>query len=143
MAANCGSAIQTCAARRAKSFRCKASCANWICWITGLRRNQADSRSSIIGLASELYTLDEHAGLDIVKLNPMASWTREAVWDYIKKHKIPFNPLHDKGYRSIGCKTCTVKTGEGDDDRAGRWIGFKKVECGIHTFMSRKADFQI
>ena len=111
------------------------------CWITGLRRHQSDSRTAI-GLI-ELYTLDAQGGPDIVKLNPMAAWPREAIWRHIRQHKIPYNPLHDLGYASIGCMTCTRKTAQGEDERAGRWIGFKKVECGIHTFMSRKIDFQI
>ena len=109
------------------------------CWITGLRRQQSDERAGI-GMV-ELYALD--ASTDIVKLNPMANWKREAIWEYIKSHKIPYNPLHDQGYRSIGCWTCTVKAGEGGDERAGRWTGFNKVECGIHTFMPKKLDFQI
>ena len=110
------------------------------CWITGLRRHQAESRAGI-GVI-ELYNLDQ-AGGQIVKLNPMADWSREAVWKYIRQHRIPYNPLHDQGYQSIGCMTCTRKTGEGEGERAGRWTGFKKVECGIHTFMSKKVDFQI
>jgi phosphoadenosine phosphosulfate reductase len=110
------------------------------CWITGLRRNQSESRAGIGFI--ELYTLGQNTG-DIVKLNPMANWSREAIWDYIHQHKIPYNPLHDQGYRSIGCMTCTRKTGQGESERAGRWTGFKKVECGIHTFMSKKIDFQI
>jgi phosphoadenosine phosphosulfate reductase len=111
------------------------------CWITGLRRSQSHSRAAV-GLI-ELYTLDAQGGSDIVKLNPMAKWTREAIWRHIRQHKIPYNPLQDLGYASIGCMTCTRKTARGEDERAGRWIGFKKVECGIHTFMSRKNDFQI
>ncbi len=111
------------------------------CWITGLRRQQSETRSSI-GVI-ELYSFDEAAGKDIVKLNPMANWSREDIWNYIKEHKIPYNPLHDQGYRSIGCAPCTAKSDSGDNERAGRWIGFKKVECGIHTFMSKKIDFQI
>jgi phosphoadenosine phosphosulfate reductase len=111
------------------------------CWITGLRRSQGKSRAEI-GII-ELYTLDQNSGSEIVKLNPMALWSREAIWEYIHKNKIPYNPLHDQGYRSIGCMTCTHKTGENGDERAGRWIGFNKVECGIHTFMSKKVDFQI
>jgi phosphoadenosine phosphosulfate reductase len=111
------------------------------CWITGLRRNQSETRAAI-GII-ELYTLDQNSGSEIVKLNPMAKWTRDAIWDYIRQHKIPYNPLQDQGYRSIGCMTCTRKTGDDEDERAGRWTGFKKVECGIHTFMSKKADFQI
>lgn len=111
------------------------------CWITGLRRQQSDSRSGI-GII-ELYAFDEASGRDIVKLNPMANWSREDVWKYIKDHGIPYNPLHDQGYRSIGCQPCTHKTAGGENERAGRWTGFNKVECGIHTFLPKKVDFQI
>ncbi len=111
------------------------------CWITGLRRQQSDTRAGV-GVI-ELYAFEETAGRDIVKLNPMANCTREAVWEYIKEHRIPYNPLHDRGYRSIGCQPCTRQTGNGQDERAGRWTGFSKVECGIHTFMPKKVDFQI
>ncbi|MGH7969290.1 MAG: phosphoadenylyl-sulfate reductase, partial [Limisphaerales bacterium] len=111
------------------------------CWITGLRRQQSDSRADIGVL--ELYVFDEASGRDIVKLNPMANWTREKVWEYLRQHKIPYNPLHDRGYGSIGCQPCTRKTNNGENERAGRWTGFNKVECGIHTFMPKKVDFQI
>jgi phosphoadenosine phosphosulfate reductase len=111
------------------------------CWITGLRRQQSETRSSI-GII-ELYAFDEASGRDIVKLNPMANWTRDAVWNYLREHKIPYNPLHDRGYGSIGCQPCTKRTANGENERAGRWIGFNKVECGIHTFMPKKVDFQI
>jgi phosphoadenosine phosphosulfate reductase len=106
------------------------------CWITGLRRQQSDTRSGI-GII-EIYAFDEANNRDIVKLNPMANWTRDAVWKYLHDHKIPYNPLHDQGYRSIGCQPCTVKSAGGENERAGRWTGFNKVECGIHTFMARK-----
>jgi phosphoadenosine phosphosulfate reductase len=111
------------------------------CWITGLRRQQSETRIGI-GII-ELYAFDTSTGRDIVKLNPMANWSREAVWEYIKEHKIPYNPLHDRGYRSIGCQPCTGVTDINGDERAGRWTGFNKVECGIHTFMPKKVDFQI
>lgn len=111
------------------------------CWITGLRRQQSQTRTGIGTV--ELYSFDETSGRDIVKLNPMAAWSREDVWKYIKDQAIPYNPLHDQGYRSIGCAPCTQKSGAGEDERAGRWTGFKKVECGIHTFLSKKIDFQI
>jgi phosphoadenosine phosphosulfate reductase len=65
------------------------------------------------------------------------------VWQHIRDHKIPYNPLHDRGYGSIGCQPCTRKTTNGENERAGRWTGFNKVECGIHTFMPKKVDFQI
>ncbi len=111
------------------------------CWVTGLRRQQSDSRAGI-GII-ELYAFDEASGRDIVKLNPMANWTREAVWQYLREHEIPYNPLYNQGYRSIGCQPCTRRTLNGENERAGRWTGFNKVECGIHTFMPKKVDFQI
>jgi phosphoadenosine phosphosulfate reductase len=111
------------------------------CWITGLRRQQSETRSDTEVI--ELYVFDEAAGRDIVKLNPMVNWPREAVWNYIRDQKIPYNALHDRGYRSIGCWPCTRATINGDSERAGRWTGFNKVECGIHTFLAKKGDFQI
>lgn len=108
------------------------------CWITGLRRQQSDTRSSI-GIV-ELYEFDPIMNREIVKLNPMANWKREAVWDYLKKHQIPYNPLHDQGYGSIGCVPCTSKAAQGENERAGRWTGFNKTECGIHTFMKKKVE---
>ena len=107
------------------------------CWITGLRQQQSETRADI-GIV-EVYTFDEASGREIVKLNPMSNWSREAVWNYLKENRIPYNPLHDQGYRSIGCWPCTRKTAEGENERAGRWTGFNKMECGIHTFMARKA----
>lgn len=104
------------------------------CWITGLRRDQSDTRSTTRVL--ELYEFE--ANHEIVKINPMASWSRERVWNYIRDHQLPYNPLHDQGYRSIGCTVCTSKTGEGGNERAGRWTGFSKTECGIHTFLKPK-----
>jgi phosphoadenosine phosphosulfate reductase len=106
------------------------------CWITGLRRQQSDTRSDT-GVV-ELYSDPSAPEREIVKLNPMAYWTREAVWKYLHEHAIPYNPLHDRGYQSIGCQPCTQATGSGDPERAGRWTGFGKRECGIHTFMPRK-----
>jgi phosphoadenosine phosphosulfate reductase len=107
------------------------------CWITGLRREQSSTRSDI-GVI-EIYAFDTASGRDITKLNPMADWSKEQVWEYIREHKIPYNPLHDRGFRSIGCAPCTTKSADGKGERAGRWIGFNKAECGIHTFMARKA----
>jgi phosphoadenosine phosphosulfate reductase len=106
------------------------------CWITGLRRQQSDTRAEI-GIV-ELYEFDPIQNREVVKINPMANWKREDVWSYIREHGIPYNPLQDQGYRSIGCVPCTAKTGSGEDERAGRWTGFNKTECGIHTFMKRK-----
>lgn len=105
-------------------------------WITGLRRDQSDTRQGIDIL--EIYEFDPVLNRSILKLNPLARWKREQVWDYVKQNKIPYNPLFDRGYRSIGCVPCTRPVGEGEDDRAGRWTGFQKTECGIHTFLEKK-----
>jgi phosphoadenosine phosphosulfate reductase len=102
-------------------------------WITGVRQEQSDSRSGTQLL--ELYHFDVLRDRYILKLNPMANWSRQRVWDYIREHHIPYNPLQDRGYRSIGCVPCTRPVGEGENERAGRWTGFDKVECGIHTFL--------
>jgi phosphoadenosine phosphosulfate reductase len=128
-----------CTVRKVLPLRSKL--ADLDCWITGLRREQSETRAGIGTV--ELYVFDEATGRDIVKLNPMANWTREAVWNYLREHRIPYHPLLDQGYRSIGCRPCTKPTGHGDSERAGRWIGFNKVECGIHTFLPKKVDFQI
>jgi phosphoadenosine phosphosulfate reductase len=91
-------------------------------WITGIRREQAPTRSE-----SPKLDRDERRG--IWKLNPLADWTEKDVWTYIFKHDLPYNPLHDQGYASIGCVPCT-QPGEGRD---GRWAGTDKTECGIHV----------
>lgn len=102
-------------------------------WVTGVRRQQSDTRQKTRIL--ELYHFDVLRDRYILKLNPMANWSRDAVWAYIHEHGIPYNPLHDRGYRSIGCLPCTRPSGEGTNERAGRWTGFDKSECGIHTFL--------
>ena len=104
-------------------------------WITGLRRGQSDQRKSTNVL--EMYEFDKLRESYIFKLNPMVNWSREKVWSYIKDQKIPYNTLHDKGYRSIGCWPCTKAISDGQDERAGRWEGFNKTECGIHTFLGQ------
>ena len=104
-------------------------------WMTGLRRQQSDVREKT-GIL-ELYHFDVLRDHYILKMNPMATWSREAIWDHIKRRGIPYNPLQDRGYRSIGCQPCTRPTAEGDNERAGRWTGFDKSECGIHTFLGQ------
>jgi phosphoadenosine phosphosulfate reductase len=90
-------------------------------WITGIRREQAATRTTAPKLER-----DEARGL--WKLNPLADWTEKDVWRYIHRHDLPYNPLHDQGYASIGCAPCT-QPGSGRD---GRWAGTDKLECGIH-----------
>jgi phosphoadenosine phosphosulfate reductase len=95
------------------------------CWITGMRRDQSPTRAN----APKLGWDEAH---ELWKANPLADWTDEMVWAYIKERDLPYNQLHDSGYSSIGCTHCT-QPGEG---RAGRWSGLEKVECGLHTALS-------
>jgi phosphoadenosine phosphosulfate reductase len=103
-------------------------------WVAGLRRDQSRTRAHIDVLES--YARDD--GTTLVKVNPLASWTRKDTWNYLFAHGVPYNPLLDHGYKSIGCWPCTEPVDAGADERAGRWGG-QKAECGIHTFMPRKA----
>ena len=100
--------------------------------ITGLRRSQGESRKG----AKILQMQETPDGHRYVKINPLAAWTKEEVWWYIVSHQLPYNVLHDQGYASIGCTPdcCTRPTQNGEDERAGRWAGTDKKECGLHTF---------
>jgi phosphoadenosine phosphosulfate reductase len=97
-------------------------------WITGQRRDQAATRAGL-----NLREHDEARG--IVKFNPLADWTEGEVWDVIRERDIPYNALHDQGYRSIGCAPCTRPTVAGEDVRAGRWWWELRDarECGLHA----------
>ena len=94
-------------------------------WITGIRRDQAPTRAN-----SKKIEYDTKFGL--IKFNPIADWTSEDVWNYIRKMMLYYNPLHDKHYPSIGCEHCTRQVMPGEDPRAGRWAGQDKTECGLH-----------
>ena len=94
-------------------------------WITGIRRDQAPTRAN-----AKKVEYDTKFGL--VKFNPLANWTSDDVWSYIRKHNVPYNPLHDRNYPSIGCEYCTRPVAPGEDPRAGRWSGTEKIECGLH-----------
>ena len=74
----------------------------------------------------------------LVKINPVANWTRADVWRYLKDNDIPHHPLYDLGYASIGCAPCTRMVFPGEDERAGRWSGIMKTECGIHAEEAEK-----
>jgi len=95
-------------------------------WITGIRRDQTPQRANA-------KKIDWDAGFGLVKLNPLADWTSDHVWQFIRENKIPYNPLHDQNYPSIGCTYCTRQVMPGEDPRAGRWSGFVKKECGLHA----------
>jgi phosphoadenosine phosphosulfate reductase len=97
-------------------------------WITGLRRDQWATRTNI-----RKVEIDHDHGA-IVKLNPLAEWTKDEVWDYVREHDVPYHSLYDRGYTSIGCAPCTRAVEPGEAERAGRWWWETNApkECGIH-----------
>lgn len=97
-------------------------------WVTGLRREQSPGRGGVT-------TQEFDAVHGLAKFNPLADWSEAEVWDYIRRHEVPYNPLHDQGYRSIGCAPCTRPVTPGEDARAGRWWWEAATagECGIHV----------
>jgi phosphoadenosine phosphosulfate reductase len=104
----------------------KKSLSGFQAWITGIRRDQTPQRANA-------KKVDWDAGFGLVKINPLADWTSDQVWDFIRDNKIPYNALHDNHYPSIGCTYCTRQVMPGEDPRAGRWSGFAKTECGLHA----------
>ena len=96
-------------------------------WITGQRRAQSTTRA-------ELAVQEDDAAHGMVKFNPLADWSEQDVWNYIRAHNVPYNPLHDRGYPSIGCEPCTRAIQPGEDVRAGRWWweSADSKECGLH-----------
>jgi len=95
-------------------------------WVTGIRREQAETRQK-----ADAIEWDEPHGL--VKVNPLVDWSREDVREYVERNGVPYNPLHDEGYLSIGDEPLTEPVGDGDDERAGRWSDSEKTECGLHA----------
>ena len=102
--------------------------AGYDAWVTGLRRQQAPTRAQTAVVAPD----QEHDGL--TKVAPLASWTKDQVWDYIRENDLPYHSLYDAGYTSIGCAPCTRATTAGEDERAGRWWWEQNEvkECGLH-----------
>ena len=94
-------------------------------WISGIRRDQTTERShaKILELQND----------GLLKVNPLLNWTKRDVQAYMEEYHLPTHPLYERGYRSIGCAPCTIAIGLNDDDRAGRWAGRGKTECGLHT----------
>jgi phosphoadenosine phosphosulfate reductase len=105
-------------------------------WITAFRRDSSPTRAD----APFVQRYELEPGRWIVKVNPMAAWTRKQVWDYLREHDLPHNPLYDLGYASIGCAPCTRMQLPGEPERAGRWAGLSKWECGIHQDESATQD---
>jgi phosphoadenosine phosphosulfate reductase len=100
--------------------------AGYQAWISAIRRDQTTDRA-----AAGVVQWDAKFGL--VKVNPLLNWTRKDVWGFVVKNEVPYNPLHDQGFPSIGCQPCTAPVGDGADERSGRWAGSAKKECGLHV----------
>jgi len=98
-------------------------------WISAIRADQSSHRAK-----AQVVGWDAKFGL--VKINPLLSWTKRDVWAFIVANRVPYNPLHDQGYPSIGCWPCTRRVEAGEDERAGRWAGQAKTECGLHSLDS-------
>ncbi len=101
-------------------------------WISGIRRDQTSVRAS-----AKILELQEDG---LLKINPLLNWTKADVKKYAEENNLPSHPLFEKGYRSIGCAPCTIAIGVNDDERAGRWTGRGKTECGLHTEMFSHKD---
>ena len=117
-----------CEMRKVQPLR--AALAGADAWITALRRDQTPDRAN-----ASMLEHDQKFGL--VKINPLVEWTAQDVRDYVREHDVPFNPLHEQGYPSIGCAPCTSPVQAGESPRAGRWRGKGKTECGIHNRASQ------
>ena len=100
--------------------------AHYDAWATGIRRDQGPTRAD-----TPIVKWDKKFGL--VKVSPLAAWTKKDVWNRILGEQVPYNPLHDENYPSIGCQPCTRAVQPGEDERAGRWSGSAKTECGLHV----------
>jgi phosphoadenosine phosphosulfate reductase len=98
-------------------------------WMTSMRRDSSWTRRD----APIVSTTCLDTGEDLLKINPMANWSRRDAWTYLKDNRLPHNPLYDLGFASIGCAPCTRLVFPGEDERAGRWAGLLKTECGIHV----------
>jgi phosphoadenosine phosphosulfate reductase len=118
-----GAGDECCAPRKVATMR--AALVGVDCWVSGVRRVDSDTRAN-----APKFAWDERFGL--WKLNPLADWDDKQIWNYIKDRHVPYNPLHDQGYPSIGCMPCTSIPGDGETVRAGRWAGTDRTECGIN-----------
>jgi len=108
-----------------------AALAPFEAWVSAIRRNETRERAGV-----RVVEWDFRFGL--VKVNPLALWSSEDVWSSVQRNEVPFNPLHERGYPSIGCVPCTSPVLSGEDPRAGRWRGREKKECGIHARSERR-----
>lgn len=104
----------------------QAALSGFSAWISAIRRDQTPDRKRSL-------VVERDARTSLIKINPLASWTEQMVWAHLRDYQVPYNPLHDQNYASIGCWPCTSPVLPGEDPRAGRWRGRAKTECGLHS----------
>jgi phosphoadenosine phosphosulfate reductase len=102
-------------------------------WVTAIRREQTPDRATA-------QVVERDRKFDLYKINPLAAWTHDDVWAHLYAHDVPYNPLHERGYPSIGCAPCTSAVVPGENLRAGRWRGAGKRECGLHVAALEKGS---
>jgi len=118
--------VDCCRDRKILPLQRAVKAINPLAWISAIRHDQTADR----GKAA---VVQWDAKFNLVKVNPLLNWTKKDVWAFVVKHDVPYNPLHDQNYPSIGCWPCTRAVKAGEDDRAGRWAGKVKKECGLHV----------
>ena len=111
--------------RRRKVEPLRETLAGLSAWVTAIRREQTPARAGA-------RVVERDAKFGLVKINPLAAWSARDVWSYVFEHDVPYNPLHDLSYASVGCVPCTTPVRIGEDPRSGRWRGTAKTECGLH-----------
>ncbi len=129
---------ECCAIRKIEPLRRKLATVD--AWITGQRRDQSPTRTAVpVAQNDRAFSAPGHP---LVKFNPLANWTATQVWDYIRDYQVPFNELHERGFRSIGCEPCTRPVAPHEHERAGRWWWEEATqkECGLHITNIREAD---
>lgn len=103
-------------------------------WVSGVRRDQTTHRKDL--------GVIEPQSSGLLKIHPMINWTRKDIWEYIERYRLPYHPLYPSGYLSIGCAPCTRPVSPGEEERAGRWAGTEKKECGLHTDRASNTEEQ-
>ena len=98
-------------------------------WISGVRKDQSKTRSD--------FSLEAAGPHNSTRFHPMLNWDEKMIWNYVHEHNIPHHPLEAQGYFSVGCEPCTAPSFTADGERAGRWAGMKKTECGLHTELTK------
>jgi len=125
---------QCCQDRKVKPLKAAMERIRPLAWISAIRKDQTVNRAANAGV------IQWDAKFNVVKVNPLLNWNKGQVWKYILDNDVPYNDLHDRGFPSIGCWPCTRATRPGEDDRAGRWAGQAKKECGLHVIDEKEGS---